>query len=225
MDTSEPKKDKVKHVKPKALRFGPLGQHCVHLCVDMQRLFAAQTDWNTPWMQKVLPQVRTIAEAHPAETIFTRFMPLARPDEGVGTWKRYYERWRSMTAEALPADLMELLKPLQALVPPAEILDKIVYSPWLDRDLDTRLAARGTDTVIITGGETDMCVLGTVLGAVDRGLRTIVITDALCSSSDDTHDALMMLYRNRYGQQIETIDTAALMEAWPASVTSSSACM
>ncbi len=214
----------MKHAKEDTLRFGPLGENCVHLCVDMQKLFAGETDWNTPWMHKVLPQVRTIAEAHPRDTIFTRFMTLARPEQGVGTWKRYYERWRSMTTEELPPDMMDLLEPLQALVPPAEILDKIVYSPWLEPDLDRRLAARGTDTVIVTGGETDMCVLGTVLGAVDRGLRTIVVTDALCSSSDETHDAMMMLYRNRYGQQVETIDTRTLMRAWPASVTSPSAC-
>ena len=203
------------------LRFGPLDGRCVHLCVDMQRLFAAETDWNTPWMHKVLPNVRRIAEAHPAETIFTRFMTLASPEHGVGTWKRYYERWRSVTTEELPPDMLDLLPPLQALVPPAEILDKTVYSPWLDPELDRRFEARKTDTVIVSGGETDMCVLGTVLGAVDRGLRTIVVIDALCSSSDETHDALMLLYRRRYGQQIETVETDVLLEAWPSSPTAS----
>ena len=181
----------------------------------MQKLFGADTDWSTPWMHKVLPQVKRIAEAHPADTIFTRFMTLARPEQGVGTWKRYYERWRSMTTAALPPGTMDLLDPLQALVPPAETLDKFVYSPWLTNDLAERLAARNADTVIVTGGETDVCVLGTVLGAVDRGYRTLVVTDALCSSSDDTHDALMVLYRSRYGQQVETVDTTTLLEAWP----------
>lgn len=206
----------MKHVKTNEIRFGQLGPNCVHLCVDMQNLFAAETDWNTPWMHKVLPKVRRIAEAHPADTIFTRFMTLARPEEGVGTWQRYYERWRSMTAEQLPPDMMDLLPPLQALVPPAEVLDKIVYSPWLDPDLTERLAARGTDTVVVTGGETDICVLGTILGAIDRGFRTVIVTDALCSSSDETHDALMMLYRNRYGQQVETVSTDLLLKEWPA---------
>lgn len=208
-----------KHLKENEIRFGPIGPNCVHLCVDMQKLFAAETEWNTPWMHKVLPKVQRISEAHPAETIFTRFMTLARPEEGKGTWKRYYERWRSMTAEELPPDMMDLLPPLQKLVPPAEILDKIVYAPWLTPELDERLKARGTDTLAITGGETDICVLGTVLGAVDRGFRTIVVTDALCSSSDETHDALMLLYRSRYGQQVEIVDTDTLLEAWPATST------
>ncbi len=50
-----------------------------------------------------------------------------------------------------------------------------------------------------------VCVLAGVLGAVDRGYRVVVPTDALCSSSDRTHDALLTLYRERYGQQVETV--------------------
>lgn len=30
-----------------------------------------------------------------------------------------------------------------------------------------------------------------VLGAVDRGYRVVLVTDAICSSADQTHDALM----------------------------------
>ena len=204
----------MKHSKDNELRFGDLGPNCDHICVDMQKLFAHQTDWNTPWMHKVMPQVVSIARAHPAETIFTRFITLAKPDEGRGVWKRYYERWRSMTTEKLPVEMLDLVPPLAEFVPPAEIFDKTVYSPWLGTELEERLRARGTDTVIITGGETDVCVLGTVLGAVDRGYRTVIVSDALCSSSDETHDALMTLYRNRYGQQVETVDTELLLEAW-----------
>ena len=48
-----------------------------------------------------------------------------------------------------------------------------------------------------------MCVLATVLDAVDLGFRTIVVEDALCSSFDEGHDALMTLYRNRFSEQIE----------------------
>jgi nicotinamidase-related amidase len=50
------------------------------------------------------------------------------------------------------------------------------------------------DTLVVTGGETDICVLATVLGAVDRGFRVVLVSDAICSSADQTHDALMELY-------------------------------
>ena len=40
-------------LKPDGLRFGPLGESAVHICVDMQRLFAEDTPWRTPWMRRL----------------------------------------------------------------------------------------------------------------------------------------------------------------------------
>jgi nicotinamidase-related amidase len=185
-----------------------------HLCVDMQRIFAEDTPWHTPWMQRVLPQVRRLAEAHPAETVFTRFIPAARPEEGQGQWRRYYERWESMTLERLPPGIVDLVEPLARLAPPAEVFDKPVYSPWWDGTLDPRLRQRGVETLVVTGAETDVCVLATVLGAVDLGYRVVIPTDAICSSSDRTHDALMALYRERYGAQIETSTVDDVLLRW-----------
>lgn len=196
------------------LRYGPLSDRCAHLCVDMQRLFAERTDWHAPWMIRTLPVVERIATAHPERTVFTRFIPAAHPGEGAGTWRRYYERWNSVTLEALPPEAVELLPPLARLVPPARVIDKTVYSPWMKPELDAILDEWETDTLIITGAETDVCVLGAVLGAVDRGFRVVVPTDAVCSSTDRTHDALLTLYRERYGQQVETVRTDDLLRAW-----------
>ena len=104
--------------------------------------------------------------------------------------------------------------PLAELVPPAEVFDKRVYSPWVEPGLHDRLRARGVDTLVITGAETDVCVLAAVLGAVDRGYRVVVPTDAICCSSDQTHDALLTLYRERYGQQVETVPSEEILRGW-----------
>ena len=61
----------------------------------MQNLYAGGTDWNTPWMERVLPVVERVVAARPDRTIFTRFIPAERPGKGEGTWRRYYERWSS----------------------------------------------------------------------------------------------------------------------------------
>lgn len=196
------------------LRFGPLGESCAHLCVDMQRMFAEHTDWCTPWMPRVLPKVCKIVAAHPRQTVFTRFIPADKAGDGEGTWRRYYERWASMTIEQLGREQIDLVPELAPFVPPAEIVDKHVYSPWLETDLHRRLQAREADTLVVTGGETDVCVLGTVLGAVDLGYRVIIVTDGLCSSSDEAHDAMLTLYHGRYGQQVETVTTDTLLRSW-----------
>jgi nicotinamidase-related amidase len=180
----------------------------------MQRMFAEETEWHTPWMPRVIPRVRRIAEAHPKETIFTRFVPAGRSGEGSGTWRRYYQRWASMTIERLGADKVDLVPELAALVPPADVVDKRVYSPWLDTPLQSRLRERRVDTVLVTGSETDVCVLATVLGAIDRGYRVVVATDAICSSADETHDASLQLFNGRYGEQVETATTEAILAHW-----------
>jgi nicotinamidase-related amidase len=196
------------------LLFGRLGGRCAHVCVDMQRLFAEETAWKTPWLSRVLPKILEIVQAHPEETIFTRFVPVARPGEGHGTWKRYYERWAEMTLERIGREMIGLVPDLARFAPPAVVIDKRVYSPWHQPALAARLAERSIDTLVISGGETDVCVLATVLGAVDRGFRVVLATDALCSSSDQTHDALLTVYENRYGQQVEAVSTEVILGDW-----------
>jgi nicotinamidase-related amidase len=76
------------------------------------------------------------------------------------------------------------------------------------------LRRQGIETLIVTGGETDVCVAATVMAAVDLGFRIVLPADALCSAKDTTHDALMTLYRERFSQQIETTSTERVLRDW-----------
>ena len=197
-----------------ALPYGPLTSRTAHLCVDMQTLFAERTDWHLPWLRRVLPIVERIARARTPQTIFTRFVPPDRPEEMQGTWRRYYERWRQMTGERLDPALIGLVPPLAELVPPAKAVDKRHYSPFAEPHLPRLLREHGIDTLVITGAETDVCVLAAVLDAVDLGYRVVLARDALCSASDRTHDALLTLYRERFGQQIEVASADTILANW-----------
>ncbi len=115
--------------------------------------------------------------------------------------------------------LLELVPPLARLVPPAVTIDKRVYSPFSEPAIWQVLRERHADTLVITGAETDMCVLAAVMDAVDYGFRVVLATDAICSSSDRTHDALMTLYHNRFSEQIETVTSEAIIDAWPLTLT------
>lgn len=201
-------------MKQDGLRFGPLGSDAVHLCIDLQRMFAPGAPWETPWLTRIRPTVHTLCKAHPDRTIFTRFIPPYRAEQANGSWRRYYEKWSEVTGQRADPMLVELLPEFAALVPPALVLDKPCYSPFFDSDLDRILKRRDTTTLILTGTETDVCVLAAALDAVDRGYRTIIAQDAVCSSADTTHDALMQLYHRRFSQQIETVDTAEILANW-----------
>jgi nicotinamidase-related amidase len=196
------------------LAYEPLTARSVHLCIDMQRLFAEETPWHTPWLNRVLPVVEEIVARHAERTVFTRFIPPARADGMPGSWQRYYRRWTEMTRERLDPALLELVPPLARFVPPATVIDKHVYSPFVERALLSRLRERDADAIVITGAETDVCVLAAVLGAVDFGYRVVIAKDAVCSSADATHDALLTLYRNRFSEQIEIADTETILANW-----------
>ena len=165
-------------------------------------------------MDRVLPVVTELASRYPERTVFTRFIPPERATDMPGMWQRYYTRWKAATREHLDPALLELLSPLAKLCPPAIVIDKTRYSAFIGTQLVEHLRAREADGLIVTGSETDVCVLATVLGAVDLGYRIIVVRDAVCSSSDEGHDALMTLYHQRYTEQIEVADAATIIERW-----------
>ena len=125
------------------LRYGAPGETAVHLCVDMQRMFAEGTEWKMPWLERVLPNIVSITSAHPERTIFTRFIPARKPGQGVGMWRHYYERWGSMTIDQLGPEMIGLVPELARFVPPARIFDKHVYSPWTGSDLHQQLRGAG----------------------------------------------------------------------------------
>jgi nicotinamidase-related amidase len=197
-----------------SIRFGRLGETAAHLCIDMQTMFAERTDWHVPWMQRVLPFVQRLAQGKIGRTVFTRFVPPDNPEQMKGTWQRYYQRWRHMTGERIDPAMIDLVPPLRALVPPATVVDKSHYSPFTEQTLPGLLRERGIDTLVITGSETDVCVLAAVLDAVDRGYRVVVAADALCSVSDEAHDALLALYGQRFSQQIEVAGSEEILAAW-----------
>lgn len=193
------------------LRFGPVGSSAMHLCVDMQRMFLEDTAWRLAWGPRVVPRIEALLREGRWRTVFTRFVPAQSPGEGQGVWRRYYEKWASMTLANLPAHMVDVAPALRAAAPDARVFDKTVYSPWLDGALHADLQLLWVDTLIVTGGETDVCVLASVSGAIDLGYRVIVVSDALCSSSDQMHDALLRLYQCRYSEQVETVSVEDLL--------------
>jgi nicotinamidase-related amidase len=191
-----------------------LPSNAVHLCIDMQRIFSSDGPWPTPWMERVLPNVEELVRRAPAQTIFTRFITPPQAADMPGRWVSYYEKWQEATREYLDPRLLDLMPTLARFAPPATIIDKMVYSAFADGRLATELHRRGCDTLILSGSETDVCVLSSALAAVDFGYRVVLAADAVCSSSDESHDALLALYRRRFDLQIEIADTSTVIGCW-----------
>jgi nicotinamidase-related amidase len=170
----------------------------VHLCIDMQNIFARGGRWETRWMERVLPTIAAIVARYRDRAVFTRFITPQHPEDRPGQWQSYFRRWKQATRSELPPSGLELVPALARFVPPARIIDKPAYSAFSNSSLASLLIEKSIRTVVITGAETDVCVLSTVLSAVDLGFRVVIVEDALCSSSYVGHDALMTMYRTRF---------------------------
>ena len=197
-------------------RLRSLDQGTVHVVIDMQRVFAEATEWRVPAIAEVMAPVLTLVGAHPRETIFTRFMAPPTIEQASGDWQRFYGRWRSVVGDRIDSAMFDLMDPLLRFTPPAEVCDKTTYSAFASAAFVASLAKRPTQTLVLSGVETDVCVLATALDAIDRGLHVVLAADALTSWSEPGHRAALEAIYPRFDQQIDIATTAAILAAWPA---------
>ena len=185
-----------------------------HLCIDMQNIFAKGGVWETPWMERVLPVIADICARYAERTVFTRFITPQQPQDRHGQWQAYFTKWQCATRSNLAPCALDIVPELARYSPPALVVDKPAYSAFFGSRLGHLLIERQVRTVVVSGAETDVCVLATVLGALDLGFRVVIVQDALCSSSDIGHDALMTMYRTRFSEQIELVSAEELFDLW-----------
>ena len=185
----------------------------VHLCIDMQNIFAPGAFGDA------------LDGAGPADHRLDRFALSGQNDlhalyhapgsgRPAGTWRSYFRSLATGDPQHLAPSALELVPALARFVPPAAVIDKPAYSAFSNPGLASLLIDKNIGTVVITGAETDVCVLSTVLSAVDLGFKVVIVEDALCSSSDVGHDALMTMYRTRFHGQVDLMTAQELAEFW-----------
>ncbi|MFZ5791666.1 MAG: cysteine hydrolase family protein [Pseudomonadota bacterium] len=192
----------------------PFGSHAVHVVVDMQRLFAEDTAWGSPNTRSVVTPILRLLRFRPEPVIFTRFLTPRRLEDMPGSWQNYYRHWPTVLLERMDPAMLDLMPEFRPFVPPAEISDKRTFSSFADGDFAERLRQRRADTLILTGVETDMCVLGTAFDAVDRGYRVVIATDAVASSMPAAHQAMLDHIYPRLEFQLDLATVEEIMAAW-----------
>jgi nicotinamidase-related amidase len=198
---------------PVAELLAPLPGTIVHMAIDMQRVFAEATAWHMPGFGRIVPNVAAIAEALPERSFFTRFVVPHTAEHAQGQWQTYYRRWTEFTGAVMPPELVDVVDALAPYATPERLIDKLTYSVFEAPDCADRLDALDTTTIIFTGVETDVCVLASLMTAVDRGYRVIAVADALGSSSAEGHHATLTHVLTRLPDQVEIVDTATVLLA------------
>ena len=98
-------------------------------------------------------------------------------------------------------EIVDELKPQ-----PGELVEnKRTRSAFLGTALDHTLRMAGIESVLITGGWTESCVLATALNAIDLGYKGILIEDATATLNPRGQDSVMMIFES-YFSKVKTTD-------------------
>jgi nicotinamidase-related amidase len=190
--------------------------NAAHVAVDAQNMFLGATRWRVADMSSILPNIAALAGAHAERTIFTRFVPPRRASDAPGAWRDYYEVWSEFTAERMPPGMVDIVPALAEAAACSTVIDKHAYSAFEAKAFAAALQGLRADTLILTGVETDACVLATLLAAVDQGFRVVAVVDALASGSPPAHAAVIGTLLPRLKPQVEAATTADVLAVWRA---------
>lgn len=203
-------KGMMDHIR--GLRFGPVDQDSLHICVDMQLLFANDSPWASQAVAKALPAAREITARKAQSTIFTRFLSPREPKALSGQWQQFY--FHCPEIMKLPPSLFEVVPELRAVSEGAVTVDRHVFSVFASNDLQARLKVRSPKALIFTGVEADVCVLASVFSAIDAGFRVIVVEEGVSSSNEIGCRAALEGILPRFDQQVELVSADELLCAW-----------
>jgi nicotinamidase-related amidase len=79
------------------------------------------------------------------------------------------------------------------------VIDKPGYSSFAGTDLESRLRALDVEGVMLAGVTANVCVLATLLGAVDLGFDCLVVADGIAAVSSATTSSVLDLVRYQGG--------------------------
>ena len=195
------------------LPFGFLYEQALHICIDMQQIFLKPGPWYAEAGLAVLPKIEQLVHARNLPTVFTRFITPSTATEAIGRWQTYYEFWHQVTKEEAGEEWLALHPTLQKFAKSSNTYDKTTYDAFASGSFRSSIEKANPSALIFSGIETDVCVLGTVLTAVDLGFRTIIAQDAVTSSDLNSHKACCELLFPRYSQQIEIATVAEILSA------------
>ena len=92
------------------------------------------------------------------------------------------------------------------------VLTKLFASAFFGTSLATMLAARGCDTLIVTGASTSGCVRATVVDGVQYGMRVLVPREGVADRAPGPHDAALLDIDAKYGDVVSLDEAVAALE-------------
>ena len=151
------------------------------LVIDMQRVYAPGGAWATPGFDRAEANILRLCRRYPRR-LFTRHLPFSDPP---GTWNRYNAEFAGINRDPECARLVPALEALGHLS-----FEKQTYSALSSGALRAHLLAADYAEILMTGVQSEFCVLATLMDAVDLGLPVTLVWDA-CAGSSPALDAAL----------------------------------
>jgi len=193
--------------------FGPIPTSAIHLVVDMQELFRSHPDWGSAALGDIVAPIQRLLTVRPNNAYFSRFIPPEEIEHAVGAWRRYYRRWDRVTLARMDPSLVNVIEELRPWA--HRVVDKAGYSALANLEFRRIVNSETDRCLILSGVETDVCVLATAMEAMDLGLRVILAVDAMTSSSAICHDFALQIVHARFDEQVEIATVDEIIAAWP----------
>jgi nicotinamidase-related amidase len=151
------------------------------------------------------PVVYTRFVAGPQETLLWKWSPQIYPPVNCCRlgFRRFYQE---LGAERECVAIIDELAP----EPGDPIVDKYGYGAFFRTNLEDVLASHRTDTVVIAGTVTQICVEETGRQSFHHGYRTVLLSDAVSSFDPQLHAATLKNFAMKFGR---VMDSASLLQA------------
>ncbi|WP_211826639.1 cysteine hydrolase family protein [Kistimonas asteriae] len=177
-------------------------------------MFAESGNFYCAGLQAIVPVIAKITCCKMQSTVFTRFIPPQPNKSTASQWQAHYHQWLAEDFGQLSPEQYDLITPLDQLSQPDKVIEKNTYSVFESPAFQAILNQQRPDTLIFSGVKTNYCVLASVLASVDHDYRTIVVTDAVAGSSDQTQHAVLDTLLPRFIHQVELVTADTLLQHW-----------
>ncbi len=189
--------------------------------IDMQNVWVKEgMPAYSPYCAAIVPNINRLAAAARQAGSKVYWVRAVYGDDAPQTWSAYMDFLdRGQMEDMLDAltdgnEGAELWHDLD-VQPEDEITIKRRFSALIQgsSDLGERLAAAGIDTLIITGTATNVCCESTARDAFMLNYRTLMVSDANATSSDEAHNASLNALFNRFADVFTTDEVVGLLDA------------
>jgi len=196
------------------------------LVVDMQRAFVeAGQAMEVPPARDVVPRIRELLamfRERRLPVVFTEFTYSPRAPLLVGELHPEHRPappgaprgFGRPSSSCLEGEEETRVIPELAPRPDELVVVKHSYDGFNGTVLDGALRARGVSTLVVTGTMTDICVLATVVGGMNREYRMVVVQDAVATLWPDIQRATLDIIGRAFARVASAKEVADEVAGW-----------